>query len=167
MPLSWGVIWALYALISKPVLMNNHCKDSFLFSFSFSSFSFSFSFSFQSMSQIRLSTRREASKAPRKHCQVEVQEKYFWTYFQTIRKLSYNDFQYHKEVIHKSSNTFLEQQNLFSSCKVLYIDLWSLKLPDRCPFWLYFDGTFFFFFSNTRTILELIVCNLNLTKLIY
>ena len=35
----------------------------------------------------------------KKHCQVEDQEKYLWTSFQTIRKLPNYDFHNHKEVI--------------------------------------------------------------------
>ena len=39
------------------------------------------------------------------------------------------------------------KKNCFSSCKEFYIDLWSLQLPNRWPFWPYFDGKFCLFFQ--------------------
>ena len=44
--------------------------------------------------------QEEARHLRKKHCQVEVQEKYLGHNFQTIRKFANNDFQYHREVIY-------------------------------------------------------------------
>ena len=49
------------------------------------------------MSGVRL---RESMLALRKHCQVEVQKKYFWTLYPTIGNLAINDVQFHTEVVY-------------------------------------------------------------------
>ena len=48
-----------------------------------------------------------------KHCQVEVQEKYFWISFSTIGKLAYKYFQYHWEVIYSIEQYILTKKFVF------------------------------------------------------
>ena len=45
------------------------------------------------------------------------------------------------------NNSFLPKKVFFFLCKEFYIDLWSLEIPNGSPFWLYFDGTFCYFFK--------------------
>ena len=61
-----------------------------------------------------------------KHCQ----EKYFWTSYSNYKKIANTDFQYHREDVYKIYQYIL--------MKGVYIDSWSFKLPDYCPFWPYF-----------------------------
>ena len=85
-----------------------------------------------------------------KHCQVEVQEKYFWTSFSNYKKLANTDFQYHGGVIYGIYQYILTKKNVFYPHERNFTLIYG---PFSCLIIVLFGPIFmedFVLFSNAR-----------------